>query len=205
MMPSGQVVEEGKRHVTPEDGAASIRIPIGDAASRGLLLSRVLAALDDSGQVPTLARSGLSAELVDQLRRMSAADALRLAASDCGISIIVNGEALRQRLAGMQRDRTDRELLEHFLRHGASARLVARLFAMTEAEVRHARRMVAPNLSTGGRPPSPEDHQRLAILDAWARLRTTTSTERERYWTLSRQFPELPIASLERIIASALS
>jgi hypothetical protein len=204
-MQGGQLLLEGNARPVPPDDRSAIRIPVSDPACRSLLLSRFLAALDDSRQVPSFARSGLTVDLVDQLRQMTATDAVRLAEMDCGITISVDGDTLRQRLAGMQRDRTDREILEHFLRAGASPKLISRLWRMADSEVRQVRRLVEPKWALGGRPPVPDDSGRIAIKKAWDELRRDSAlSERERYFQLSQRFPEFPMVSLERVVGSSL-
>lgn len=190
-------------HGEPTIPADRVSVPVSgtDQATRLLLLMRLIASLNDStpSDVGEYLRAGLSADLVDKLRTLPLSEALDFAAVDCGISIVVDGDVMRQRLARMERAQTDRAMFEHFIKRGASPQLIGRLFSTSQASVRAARKSIAPETATGGRPKQPQEPTRTHIASAWHALLHRTLTERERYYALSTQFPELAIVALEAV------
>jgi hypothetical protein len=191
-------------HGAPTNPAERVSVPVSgtDQATRLLLLTRLIASLNDStpSDIGEYLRAGLSADLVDKLRTLPLSEALDFAAVDCGISIVVDGDAMRQRLARMERAQTDRAMFEHFIRRGASPQLIGRLFSISQASVRAARKTIAPETATGGRPRQPQEPMRSHIAAAWSSLLHRTLTERERFYMLSTQFPHLAIVALEAVV-----
>lgn len=173
-----------------------------DQATRLLLLMRLVALLNDASpsDMSEALVAGLSADLVDRLRTLRLIDAADFAAGDCGIFLTVDGSLMEQRLVRLDRARTDRSLFEHFIRRGASPQLVGRLFSISQAEVRTARRLIAPATATGGRPRQPAEQLRNEIIVRWLDLLNGAHGERERYFQLSTAFPDLPIVALEAVI-----
>lgn len=173
-----------------------------DQSTRILLLSRLIESLSRSGpsdeQDPL--KTAIPPDIVDKLRSLPLAEALDLASVDCGITIAVDGEAMRQRLAILELVQRDRAIFEHFIRRGASPQLMARLFSASQAAIRGARRLIAPETANGGRPRQPPEPLRSQIDDAWRELSALQISERERYYKLSSLFPEQPIVSLEAVI-----
>lgn len=190
--------------MTTESGAASLPSEdrliahVDDQATRLVLLTRLVALLNDSAGA-TLAAE-LSPDLVDQLRTMRLTDAAEFTAMACGISIVIDSVLLDQRFTRLHRTRMDRALYEHFIRRGASPQLVGRLFSISQAEVRTARRLIAPEAATGGRPRQPAENLRAEIFAHWTGLLAGRLGERERYFQLSQSFPDLPIVALEAVI-----
>lgn len=162
------------------------------------MLTRLVAVLNDSTGASLAA--GLPADIVDRLRTMRLSEATEFTAAACGISIAIDGAQLEQRLMRMDRTRTDRALYEHFIRRSASPQLVGRLFSISQAEVRTARRLIAPGTATGGRPRQPAEELRVDIISQWMGLLAAGHGERERYFHLSQTFPDLPIVALEAVI-----
>jgi hypothetical protein len=191
-------------HSMANTSADRVSVPVSgaDQATRLLLLTRLIASLNDStpSDIGEYLRAGLSADLVDKLRTLPLSEALDFAAVDCGISIVVDGEAMRQRLVRMERAQTDRAMFEHFIRRGASPQLIGRLFSTSQASVRAARKTIAPETATGGRPRQPQEPMRSHIAAAWNKLLHRTLTERERFYMLSVQFAELAIVALEAVV-----
>lgn len=181
-----------------------VSIPVSgtDQATRLLLLIRLLASLNDSSGLNNGdgLRAGLSPDIVDKLRALPLNDALEFAAADCGISIVIDGRLVRQRLARIERAQGDRVVFEHFIRRCASPQLVGRLFSVSQADVRRARKLIAPETATGGRPRQPQEPMRGNILLAWRQLLAGGHGERDCYYRLSNTFPELAIVALEAVI-----
>lgn len=188
----------------PSRPADRVSVPVcgTDQATRLLVLTRLIASLNDStpSDIGEYLRAGLSADLVDKLRTLPLSEALRFAAVECGISIVLDGTAMRQRLARLERAQTDRAMFEHFIKQGASPQLIGRLFSVSQASVRAARKTIAPETATGGRPKQPQEPLRTQIALTWKALLHRTLTERERYYMLSMQFTELAIIALEAVV-----
>jgi len=180
----------------------SVPVSATDHATRLLLLTRLLAALNDSAgsEIGDGLRAGLSADLVDKLCGLPLSAALDFAAGDCGISIVIDGRLVRQRLARMERAQGDRVVFEHFIRRSASPQLMCRLFSISQADVRRARKLIAPETATGGRPRQPQEPLRSNILAAWRELLVGGHGERDCYHLLSNIFPDHAIVALEAVI-----
>jgi len=183
---------------------ARTSIPIKDATTRSFLLSQLVALLDNQAHadVPGVAGAGLPPELLDQLRRLTVVDLARWGSGFLGLSIQVDAIELQRELARIDRARDDRSLYESFVRRGASPRLVARLFGVSDGDVRRLRRLIAPAVVVGGRPRLPNEERRIDITAMWASLENSDLSDRRRYWQLSEAFPDVPITSLECAIGS---
>ncbi len=180
-------------------GAASRVLPLQDHASRMFVFSRLVSAFEHDEQVSLaeLVQCGFTPDLVDELRSMSMVDALRFTAGPCGLTVHIDGHAMRERLSVVERFKTDRRLYESFIRAGASPQLVSRLFGVNSIDVRRLRRLIAPAYSLGGRPRGASAELRADVAAAWARICSEQAQERLRYWALHQAFPNLPIAALE--------
>lgn len=178
-------------------------LPLQDHASRMFVFSRLVSAFDHDEQLSLaeLVHCGFTPDLVDELRSMSMVDALRFTAGPCGLTVHINGHAMRERLSVVERFKTDRRLYESFIRAGASPQLVSRLFGVNAIDVRRLRRLIAPAYSLGGRPRGASAELRDDVAAAWARICADQAQERLRYWALHQAFPNLPIAALEAALA----
>ena len=176
------------------------RIPIRDSATRLFLLGQLVSHIESSDQsnIAQLIAAGIPSETLESLRNLTLADTVRFASGYLGISISIDCRALVQQLQRIDRARDDRSLYESFVRRGASPRLVARLFGMSEVDVRRLRKLVAPAACTGGRPRRADDDTRGAIQALWALLvQAQELAERDRWWQLANRFEDLPIVALE--------
>jgi hypothetical protein len=177
---------------------------VRDFATRLFLLGQFVAHLESDGEsnFPLSQRESLPAELLERLRRMTLADSVRFAGGSLGISISVDCRELLQHLARAERVSDDRQRYEAFVRRGASVRLLCRLFGVTEIEVRRLRKLVAPEATTGGRPRRPADERCREVASSWRDLQQQRElSERDRWCQLSDAFDDLPIVSLEAIVA----
>lgn len=167
------------------------------------LLSQFVAHLEsaDQSNIAQLVGSGLSAETLQSLRNMSLADTVRFATGYLGISINIDCRELDQQLQRIDRARQDRQQYEAFVRRGASVRLISRLFAASEVDVRRLRKLIAPEAAAGGRPRRPEDDVRELMLDRWLDLgKQRYLSERERWWQLATSFADHSVLTLEAVI-----
>lgn len=180
----------------------SAALEIGEPGTRLYLLTRLISTIEQTNeqQLAHLLGCGFTPDLVQDLRGMTLADAVRFTAGHCGLSITVDTQALRTRLASVERARADRQLYEYFIHHGASPRLVASLFRVSPNEVRRMRKLLAPAMACGGRPRALHDALRRAVAQAWERICRQEPSERQRFWLLHQEFSSQQIASLEAII-----
>ncbi|CAD5366548.1 hypothetical protein RA210_U10380 [Rubrivivax sp. A210] len=183
-------------------GARGVLLPVRDPATRLFLLTRLIVSFDESDQqtLAALVACGFTPELIDKLRSMSMADAMRFASSCCGLSVGVDGAAVRQQMNSLERARTDRQMYEGFIRAGASPTLVSRLFGVSSDDVRRLRKLIAPGAATGGRPRIPDEVVRGEIESVWRDLEKQGHGEREALWRLHQQFQDLSMATLETVI-----
>ena len=168
----------------------------------GQLVSHLESA--DQSNIAQLVKSGLSAETLQGLRNLTLADTVRFANGYLGISINIDCQELTQQLSRMDRAKADRQQYEAFVRGGASVRLAARLFGVSEIDVRRLRKVLAPETAAGGRPRLPAEDGREDIQAAWRELQQQTGlSERERWWLLASSFTGLSILTLEAVVDEA--
>lgn len=177
-------------------------VAIRDPGTRMYLLTRLITSFEESDQAlaAQLFGSGFTPDLIDKLRNMSIVDALKFTAKQCGLSVGVDGDALRQRMDNVERSRVDRRMYEYFIRAGASPNLIARLFGVSSDDVRRLRKLIAPDVVGGGRPRHPEEPLRSDIEAAWLRIRQTEPGERQALYLLHQEFSHLAVGTLESAI-----
>jgi hypothetical protein len=182
----------------PKQAVLAVREPV----ARLYLLTRLIAALDefDQQQLTHLLGCGFTPDLVQQLRGMTLADAVRVSAGPCGLAISIDPQALRTQIAQVERLRADRALCEYFIHHRASPGLMRALFRLGPNDVRRMRKLLAPDMAKGGRPRTPPDPMRSAVAQAWVRICRAEAGERQRYWLLHQEFMDQPITTLEAIV-----
>lgn len=181
-------------------------LPIRDPAARLYLLTRLVLAFDESDQetLAELVACGFTPELIDKLRTMPMVDALRFTANHCGLSLGADAQAVRQQIQHLERTRADRQMYEYFIHAGASPNLIGRLFGVAPHDVRRLRKLIAPSVATGGRPRHPSDELRADIEAAWQRIRQAEPGERQALYRLHQEFKDVPMATLEVAVRSAL-
>lgn len=177
-------------------------VPIHDPGTRMYLLTRLINSFEGSDRslLAQLIDCGLTPDLIDKLRSMSLVDALKFTANQCGLSVSVDGDAVRQQMGNLERSRGDREMYEYFIRAGASPNLISRLFAVSPDDVRRLRKLIAPKVAGGGRPRHPVEPLRSDIETAWRRIRQIETTERQALYLLHQEFTHLTIGTLEAAI-----
>lgn len=190
------------------DGSATPApaIPIKDFSTRLFLLGQFVSHLEsiDQSNLVALNQAGLSAEAMECLRNLTLADTARFAAGQLGISIQIDCRQLMQHLGRVGQEMSDRQMYEALIRRGASVRLVARLFGVSEVDVRRLRKLTAPESAAGGRPRLPDENVRGEVLRTWQLLLDDVLlSERARWWRLSTCFPEHAVVSLESVVLSA--
>ena len=188
-----------------ELGAGTTRlaaVAVREPEARLYLLTRIIAAFDelDQKQLAHLLGRGFTPDLVQQLRGMTLADAVRFSAGHCGLSITIDCQAMQRQITGAERMRADRALCEYFIHHRASPGLMRTLFRLGPNEVRRMRKLLAPDAANGGRPRAPHDSMRVAVTQAWLRICRAEAGERQRYWLLHQEFKDQPISVLEAVV-----
>lgn len=189
-----------------EAGTPAPAIPIKDFSTRLFLLGQFVSHLEsvDQSNLAALNQAGLSAEAMECLRNLTLADTARFAAGQLGISIQVDCRQLMQHLGRVGQAMTDRQMYEALIRRGASVRLVARLFGVSEVDVRRLRKLTAPESAAGGRPRLPDEDVRREVLRTWQHLVDDAQmSERERWWQLATCFADHAVVSLESVVLSA--
>jgi hypothetical protein len=195
--------------LSPASDGASMpvpAIPIKDFSTRLFLLGQFVSHLEstDQSNLVALNQAGLSAEAMECLRNLTLADTARFAAGQLGISIQIDCRQLIQHLGRVGQEMSDRQMYEALIRRGASVRLVARLFGVSEVDVRRLRKLTAPESAAGGRPRLPDDDVRGEVLRTWQLLLDDALlSERARWWRLSTCFPDHAVVSLESVVLSA--
>jgi len=182
-------------------------VTLRDPAARMFALTRLIAAMEDSDQqvLDQMVGAGMTPDMLERLRSMPLADAWRFAVGPCGLSIALDTKAMAAQFTRLDRAKADRESLEYLVCNGASPRLLTQLFALSQSDARRLRRVLAPDVATGGRPKLPPDELRLAIETAWRELETAETCPRARIRRLHELFRPLLIASLELVILPQLS
>lgn len=204
--PNSANANDGSVGAFPLSGTTDMHttMAVRDFATRLFLLGQFVAHLESDGEsnFPLNQRESLPAELLERLRRMTLADSVRFAGGSLGISISVDCRELLQHLARAERVSDDRQRYESFVRRGASVRLLCRLFGVTEIEVRRLRKLVAPEATTGGRPRRPSDDRCRDVASSWRDLLLQRElSDRDRWCRLADAFDDLPIVSLEAVVA----
>lgn len=185
----------GEAHQSPSP------VTLRDPAVQMFALTRLIAAMEDADPqvLHQMLGAGMTPELLDRLRSMPLNEALRFAVGQCGLAIAVDTAAMRAQLQRIDRAKADRETLEYLVRHGASPRLLTQLFTLSQSDARRLRRVLAPDVATGGRPRLPPDDMRDEIERVWAEL-AAEPCPRARIRRLHERFATQVIASLELVI-----
>ena len=183
-------------------------MPIEDAEVRWAIM-KYLADRIDAGEVEPLIAAGLAPELVGALRHRSLRDLTRVAQdASVGFHLQIDGQRLTLAFLRLDAMLRDRELLEHFVRHGAPTPVLTRLFRVSHRELRALRRPLRrPQCERGGRPNLPGAATRERIHAAWAELAAAGKTdaserirERERLYALHQRFPDYTIGALWSVL-----
>lgn len=183
-------------------------MPIDDPEVRWAIM-KYLTDRIDAGKVEPLIAAGLTPELIDALRHRSLRDLTRVAQdASVGFHLQLDGQRLTLAFLRLDAMQHDRELLEHFVRHGAPTPVLTRLFRVSHRELRALRRTLhRAKCERGGRPRLPGAATRERIHAAWAELVSTGETdtserlrERERLYALHRRFPDYTIGALWSVL-----
>lgn len=203
---NASVLSQDSEYTTKHAGSPRTAIPIKDFSTRLFLLGQFVLHLEsaDQSNFAALNAAGLSVEALEVLRSLTLADTARFAAGQLGISIHIDCRELVRHLGRVERAMTDRQLYEALIRRGASVRLVAKLFGVSEVDVRRLRKLTAPESAAGGRPRLPDESVRVEVLRVWQQLAADNQlSDRLRWWELATCFPEHSVVSLESVVQGA--
>lgn len=172
-------------------------LPLRDPQVRLVLLSH-LATWAAEGAVADLEAAGIRPPQIARLQRLTAMDLIALAEQAAfTINVSFELERLEGVLSFVSRLSRARELEIYFLRNGASVRMMRRLFKSSDVATFRKRRELGYR-GPSGRPRSLPSSLRDQILRKWWSIRQRDL--RARYYLLHRDFPQLSIAMLERVV-----
>lgn len=173
-------------------------LPLQDAHVRLILLNHIAVRVNGSDS-EILRAAGIEAELLEHLRRLSAADLHRLAAMrEPMFAVSVDANQLRAGLRVLALTNEARAQEAYFMRHGASWTMMKKLF-----KVRHKltlqRRRELGICRPPGRLTLPDAPTRERIWRAWAAIQD--ADPRARYYQLHQSFRDLSLEVLEIVVA----
>ena len=173
-------------------------LPLHDAQVRLILLNHIAVRLDGCDSA-ALHAAGIEAELLEHLRRLSAADLHRLAAMrEPMISITVDANRLKAGLRALALTNEAKAQETYFIRYGASWTLMKKLFKVRHKLTLQRRRELGVHRPPG-RLQLPEAATRERIWRVWA---TSKDLEpRARYYHLHQSFPDLSLEALETVVS----
>lgn len=176
--------------------------------SRLFALTRLIAAVEeiDPSQVDELRQAGFPPDLVDRMRKLSLSDAWHVTRRNCGLSITIDTDRFVGELNRLQIVKQNQALLEHFVRNGATAAMLSRLFNESPSRVRQLRAMLGPSREKG-RPRMPEEGVRDLINADWAVIcaaipATQPDHERSRFKALLDRWPNVMLCALDAVVNS---
>lgn len=146
-------------------------LTISDPTARALVLQHLVSlseTVDDPEQLRELNNSGLTTEVIDRLRQLSAVELDRLSRMKSrDLLLTLNPDGLLFNLRQLETTREERNKFEYFVRNGASPSMIMRMFrGTTHVHVRQQRNVLGVS-STWGRPPVPKtERERQEIEDA---------------------------------------
>ena len=185
-------------------------LTISDPTARALVLQHLVSlseTVDDPEQLRDLNNSGLTTEVIDRLRQLSAVELDRLSRMKSrDLLLTLNPDGLLFNLRQLETTREERNKFEYFVRNGASPSMIMRMFrGTTHVHVRQQRNVLGVS-STWGRPPVPKtERERREIEDAWVVLakdtpKTHPHWERERFLVLHKRYGHYTLATLDAVI-----
>lgn len=181
-------------------------VPVTDAELKSAIL-RYLAGLIDAGHLEPLLAGGLTPEALETLRNRRIRDITKIAGDpSIGFHVALDCQTLATAFLRLDAVLRDKELIEYFVRHGAPAQLLTRLFRVSNQELRTMKEVLGHDeTERGGRPSMPDPAQREAIHATWAAgavesCGSRTVSERERIYALHTRYPAYSIGTLWSVV-----
>ena len=172
-------------------------LPLSDTHVRLILLSHIAVRLNGNDPAELLA-AGIETEQLEHLKELSAGDLHRLAAMrEPMIALTVDGHKLKAGLRALALTNEAKTLETYFIRHGASWRMMKKLFKVRHKLTLQRRREYGVRRPPG-RAPLPDFNTRKRIWRAWAAI--GDPDPRAHYYQLHRSFPDLSLEVLATVI-----
>ena len=190
-------------------------LTISDPTARALVLQHLVSlseTVDTPEQLHELTVSGLTTEVIERLRQLTAVELDRLSRMKSrDLLLTLNPDGLLFNLRQLETTREERSKFDYFIRHGASPSMIMRMFrGTTHVQVRQQRSILGVS-STWGRPPVPKtERERREIEEAWIVLakdnqKTRRHWERERFLLLHKHYGHHTLATLDAVIMTFLT
>ncbi len=161
-----------------------------------------LVAMIERGKFPELLEAGfLDSEFLNRIRDLKARDICHISLhKNLRIAIHIDVSSLAHALGTLTRGPAE-DILDYFIRHGASIAMLRDLFRLSWEDASTRRRFLlgakaAEELEQGGRAKLPRGAVRAEIERAWLGLQCTSIPITTCYRKLHEQFPHLSLATL---------
>ena len=146
--------------------------------------------------------AGVRPDQIEALRNLAASDLATLARMrDPEISVQIDPLALDHGLRALNYVRQRKEVIDYFIRNGATVSMLVALFKLTPTDVSKYRAILGVN--PGRRPKMPSSTQREAICARWFAIRVgreQTAPTVDDYLVLHRGFSQMSLATLYAVI-----
>lgn len=146
--------------------------------------------------------AGVRPDQIEALRNLAASDLATLARMrDPEISVQIDPLALDHGLRALNYVRQRKEVIDYFIRNGATVSMLVALFKLAPTDVAKYRAILGVN--PGRRPRMPSSTQREAICSRWFAIRSgreQIAPTVDEYLALHREFDQLSLATLYAVI-----
>lgn len=177
-----------------------LKLSMSDPAVKLLALKQLMEQIDS--HVDELLKQGLDSALLEDLRNRPMRDYVRAAQfSSLELIVEIDEANLRYVFMHVEDERRDRTLKEYFVKHGASAEMLNRLFKMNRDEVQALRDLFLGEAKTG-RHPMPSPFEREEIHREWDAIVRNGQGQptRESLYQLHTKFNQHTISALWQVI-----
>ena len=175
------------------------QIQITDPTLKQAIMTHMIDRIDRGGMDDLLA-AGVDPDFIDELRRRSVRDLGEISRSDqLQLGVQIDPSVTRTCLARLDMRRRDQELMESFIRMGATADLLHKLFRMSKADFHSYRRMLTQGDSgfSCGRTRQIPEAERDEIHRVWSKLTADgTRSFRDCFTELFKQYPDVHVNAL---------
>ncbi len=178
----------------------SMSMPITDAGATTWAFLEIIGRVE-LGEVEDLLSLGISHDLINTLRQLPTSELMRLSAmsySNPLFRIVINEDALNLALRKLSRVTEESQLLEYFIRSGASPTMLTQFFSAPAVVLAEYRKTLNAPMSAG-RPRLPATSIRDGIHASWQKL-SEVMDMRQRYIQLHKRFPDLSLSTLHAVV-----
>lgn len=170
---------------------------ITDPIVKQTILSHMIDQIDH-GRMDELLASGIDPRFIDELRQRRVRD-LGFAARSDQLTFEVQFDPVRMKTCFARIDllRRDQQMMEDFIRAGASCDLLRQLFRMSKSEVGEYRKQLHDAVQVQGRTKQIPERVRDEIHQVWSKMiRDTTASNRDQFYALQQRYPDYHVNSL---------